>query len=107
MATITYTFPNQVVPAGTLNIEVRAFSEDFPIDATEAQSEKYFSDNVRIVNETEYMAGELQSAYCDLTVDNDVDRLFSDTILPVFKTGGWVSVKVSLNGGILFIGNIE
>ncbi len=101
-----YTFPTQQVIAGELSFEVRTSYGS----GTEAIADKYFSSEVSIVDETEFLGGEIQSQYADFKIDFDKDNLFRDTIFAslsgVVDNDEFVAVKVSLNGAVIFHGNI-
>ena len=102
----TYTFPTQQVIGGELSFEVRTSSGS----GTEAIADKYFSSEVSVTDETEFLGGELQSQYADFVIDFDKDNLFRDTIFAslsgVVDNDEFVAVKVSLNGAVIFHGNI-
>lgn len=98
-----YTFPTQAIAGGNLVVQITTSTGV----GAESVSEKYFSDDVLIVDETEFFGGEIQSPYLDIIVAYDYNNLFTDTILPVsFMRGEWVKVKVTFNGVVRFVGSI-
>jgi hypothetical protein len=100
----TYTFQTQRVLSGVLSFEVVTSTGS----GSSTETEKYFSDEITRNNETEFLAGDLKSANLDFTIAYDKDDLFRSTILPVALTDGeFVTVKVSLDGAVKFIGKTE
>lgn len=101
---MTYTFPTQQVLSGSLSFEVKTSVGS----GTVVVADKYFSDEVVITNETEFLGGDLQSASATINIDYDKNGFFRGTILPIALTvDGWVFIKITLEGDILFYGKVE
>lgn len=99
-----YTFPTQRALSGVLTFEVTTSTGS----GTSAKTEKYFSDEVLINNETEYLAGDLKSSDADFNIAYDKDDLFRTEILPVALTDGeFVKVKFKIGDEVKFIGKLE
>jgi len=102
----TYTFPAQEVLGGSVVVEVRTSLGS----GTSTVTDKYFSDEIEITDETEFLGGELQSQYADFKIDYDKDNLFRDTIFAsltgVVDNDEFVAVKVTKDGATIFHGNI-
>lgn len=113
MITTTYTFPTQQIIAGDLSFEVGVCDGnwdvvDSPSAYSASVSDKYFSSDIKISNETEFLGGDLQSAFCDITIDDDTNDFFSNTILPTALTlRGFVTIKILLDTDVIFYGAVE
>lgn len=100
----TYTFPTQHIIAGTLTFEVKTSG----LTDTTALTNRYFSDEVVITKETEFLGGDLQCPNADFIIDHDVNDMFRGTILrECISESGYVLTKVTLGSDILFYGFVE
>lgn len=99
-----YTFPNQETLSGTVIIYVTTSTGS----GSETLTDKYFSDEVVITNETERLAGELRFSSAEFTIAYDKNDLFRSTILPVaLDPNEFVSVRIALDSATIYEGKIE
>jgi hypothetical protein len=103
MAKTLYTFPTQVTNSGSVVVKVYTSGGD---GVSVAPTEKYFS-AIRISEDTEDRGGQIKSYTADISIEDDKDLLFTNTIFPyLYEDGGYVHVQILIDDRIGYYGAI-